>query len=156
MDKASPDQLEGSKKHKTKKKPIKVVYISNPMRVKTTAAEFKGLVQELTGQDSDIADLFKFNEMERPGEVAADVTHRASGSTDCQKHGVGSSAELNLHHHQHQHRQQDPDRSRPPFDVFDELFNPQGFEDLNCFVPSTSSYYESSSHFDDTGRMDKV
>ncbi|XP_025814730.1 transcription factor SOX-4-like isoform X2 [Panicum hallii] len=35
------------------KKQIKVVYISNPMRVKTSAAGFRALVQELTGRDAD-------------------------------------------------------------------------------------------------------
>ena len=35
------------------KKPIKVVYISNPMRVKTSAAGFRALVQELTGRHAD-------------------------------------------------------------------------------------------------------
>nr|TKW17332.1 hypothetical protein SEVIR_5G359300v2 [Setaria viridis] len=35
------------------KKPIKVLYISNPMRVKTSAAGFRALVQELTGRDAD-------------------------------------------------------------------------------------------------------
>ena len=36
----------------TKKKPVKVVYIANPMKVNTSAAEFRALVQELTGQDA--------------------------------------------------------------------------------------------------------
>uniref|UniRef100_A0ACD5W0B8 Uncharacterized protein n=1 Tax=Avena sativa TaxID=4498 RepID=A0ACD5W0B8_AVESA len=35
------------------KKPIKVVYISNPMRVKASAADFRALVQELTGRHAD-------------------------------------------------------------------------------------------------------
>jgi hypothetical protein len=35
------------------KKPIKVVYITNPMRVKTSAARFRALVQELTGRHAD-------------------------------------------------------------------------------------------------------
>ena len=35
------------------KKPIKVVYISNPMRVKTNEAGFRALVQELTGRHAD-------------------------------------------------------------------------------------------------------
>ncbi|KAG6596170.1 Sigma factor binding protein 1, chloroplastic, partial [Cucurbita argyrosperma subsp. sororia] len=35
-----------------KNQPLKVVYISNPMRVQASAAEFRGLVQELTGQDA--------------------------------------------------------------------------------------------------------
>uniref|UniRef100_A0ACD5XZM6 Uncharacterized protein n=1 Tax=Avena sativa TaxID=4498 RepID=A0ACD5XZM6_AVESA len=34
-------------------KPIKVVYISNPMRVKTSAADFRALVQDLTGRHAD-------------------------------------------------------------------------------------------------------
>lgn len=46
-----------SGKHKRKSggggKPIKVVYISNPMRVKTSAADFRSLVQELTGRHAD-------------------------------------------------------------------------------------------------------
>ncbi|KAG9454949.1 hypothetical protein H6P81_007853 [Aristolochia fimbriata] len=36
---------------------IKVVYISNPMKVKASASEFRALVQELTGQDSDPAEM---------------------------------------------------------------------------------------------------
>ena len=45
-----------SKKHgKKTKKGIKVVYISSPMKVKTSASEFRALVQELTGKDSDTA-----------------------------------------------------------------------------------------------------
>ncbi|XVF31055.1 hypothetical protein REPUB_Repub16aG0112400 [Reevesia pubescens] len=40
---------------KVKKNPIKVKYISSPMMVKASnAAEFRAIVQELTGQYSDI------------------------------------------------------------------------------------------------------
>ncbi|XP_062232587.1 uncharacterized protein LOC133929845 [Phragmites australis] len=35
------------------KKPIKVVYIGNPVRVTTSAASFRALVQELTGRHAD-------------------------------------------------------------------------------------------------------
>ncbi|XP_011653858.1 sigma factor binding protein 2, chloroplastic [Cucumis sativus] len=42
------------------KKPIKVVYISNPMKVQTSASGFMALVQELTGQDADFPDPSKF------------------------------------------------------------------------------------------------
>ncbi|KAK4794183.1 hypothetical protein SAY86_012177 [Trapa natans] len=41
--------------------PIKVVHISNPIRVKATASEFRALVQELTGQDSELPDLARFS-----------------------------------------------------------------------------------------------
>jgi len=45
-----------SSKHKSAgggRKPIKVLYIDNPMRVKTSAAGFRALVQELTGRHAD-------------------------------------------------------------------------------------------------------
>lgn len=40
-----------SKKSKNKR-PLKVVYISNPKRVKATPSEFRALVQELTGKNA--------------------------------------------------------------------------------------------------------
>ncbi|KAK1319345.1 hypothetical protein QJS10_CPB04g00499 [Acorus calamus] len=58
MDKVSVNSKIRSPKQqptKAKKKPIKVVYISNPMRVETSPSEFRSLVQELTGQDSDVS-----------------------------------------------------------------------------------------------------
>ncbi|XP_042501330.1 uncharacterized protein LOC122079139 [Macadamia integrifolia] len=59
MDKVSTvhQSIKSSKQFKSKKKPskpIKVVYISSPMKVKTSASEFRALVQELTGRDSDL------------------------------------------------------------------------------------------------------
>ncbi|EOA24870.1 hypothetical protein CARUB_v10018159mg [Capsella rubella] len=53
--KPSPLSRKSSPKHKKKtnnNKPIKVRYISNPMRVETCASKFRELVQELTGQDA--------------------------------------------------------------------------------------------------------
>lgn len=42
---------------KVKKNPIKIKYISSPMMVKASnAAEFRAIVQELTGQNSDIGE----------------------------------------------------------------------------------------------------
>ncbi|XP_010554768.1 PREDICTED: sigma factor binding protein 1, chloroplastic-like [Tarenaya hassleriana] len=41
-----------AKTAKKKTKPIKVRYISNPMKVETCASKFRELVQELTGQDA--------------------------------------------------------------------------------------------------------
>ncbi|KAA0034768.1 hypothetical protein IC582_022661 [Cucumis melo] len=47
----------GKKQAKRSKKStaadFKVVYISSPMKVKTSASKFRSLVQKLTGQDSD-------------------------------------------------------------------------------------------------------
>ncbi|CAH8363357.1 unnamed protein product [Eruca vesicaria subsp. sativa] len=49
VSKRPPKQM---KKTASTNKPIKVRYISNPMRVKTCASKFRELVQELTGQDA--------------------------------------------------------------------------------------------------------
>ncbi|XP_040991097.1 uncharacterized protein LOC121238324 [Juglans microcarpa x Juglans regia] len=46
---------------KRSKKPLKVVYISTPMKVKTSASEFRDLVQKLTGRDSDTARFMELN-----------------------------------------------------------------------------------------------
>ncbi|KAF8716786.1 hypothetical protein HU200_025878 [Digitaria exilis] len=62
------------------KKPIKVVYISNPMRVETSAAGFRALVQELTGRDADPS---KYSPDELVGEVAsAAAAAAAAGDLD--------------------------------------------------------------------------
>ncbi|GAU49871.1 hypothetical protein TSUD_366270 [Trifolium subterraneum] len=42
---------------KRDKKDIKVTYISSPVKVKTNASNFRALVQELTGQDSNVAEI---------------------------------------------------------------------------------------------------
>lgn len=42
------------------KKQLKVVYICSPLKVETSPSEFRALVQELTGQDADVPDPFKF------------------------------------------------------------------------------------------------
>ncbi|GLT93272.1 hypothetical protein SLE2022_110730 [Rubroshorea leprosula] len=41
------------RRNSTTKKGFKVVYISSPIEVKTCASNFRALVQELTGKDSD-------------------------------------------------------------------------------------------------------
>ena len=40
------------------KKDVKVTYISSPMMVNTSASNFRALVQELTGQASNVAEMF--------------------------------------------------------------------------------------------------
>ncbi|XVF00222.1 hypothetical protein REPUB_Repub03eG0266400 [Reevesia pubescens] len=56
--------MKSHKKHSRRsnsKKDIKVVYISSPMKVKTCVSQFRSLVQELTGKDSDVAVRFMDN-----------------------------------------------------------------------------------------------
>nr|CAD1821974.1 unnamed protein product [Ananas comosus var. bracteatus] len=50
-------------KLKKEQAPLKVVYISDPVKVTARPAEFRALVQRLTGRDSDIADLSRFDPM---------------------------------------------------------------------------------------------
>lgn len=53
-----PRVMSCDKKTKSKrnvKSSLKVVYISSPMKVKTSAMRFRSLVQELTGRHSDVS-----------------------------------------------------------------------------------------------------
>lgn len=55
-----------------KKAAIKVVYISNPVRVSTSVSEFRAVVQELTGRDSDVAEnIEKYATAETTGKPDA-------------------------------------------------------------------------------------
>jgi VQ motif len=57
-----------------KKKPLKVVYISNPMKFVATPDEFRAVVQQLTGWQSNIVDV-----AESRGFLTAGI---ADGSTN--------------------------------------------------------------------------
>ncbi|KAA8537340.1 hypothetical protein F0562_026973 [Nyssa sinensis] len=50
-----------NKKSSRRKERVKVVYISSPMKVKTSASRFRALVQELTGRHSDVSRLMELN-----------------------------------------------------------------------------------------------
>ncbi|CAI9769483.1 unnamed protein product [Fraxinus pennsylvanica] len=62
----SVPRVMSSDKKKTKSKrniknSLKVVYISSPMKVKTSATRFRSLVQELTGRHSDVSRFMEYN-----------------------------------------------------------------------------------------------
>ncbi|EHA8588880.1 sigma factor binding protein 1, chloroplastic [Cocos nucifera] len=137
MEKLSVHQ-KNTKQAKAKKKPIKVVYISNPMKVKASASEFRDLVQELTGRDSNVADLSRLPAVEESGDpppaapesstgpptLPNPATNRSSNPCDNALKSVSGS---------------------DPYDVFDEAFNPQMLENLPGFSPSPL-YYEPQTH----------
>ncbi|XP_024975566.1 uncharacterized protein LOC112513511 [Cynara cardunculus var. scolymus] len=50
MEKLPAAKHEKRSQKSSKKKPVKVVYISNPMKIKATPSEFRAVVQQLTGQ----------------------------------------------------------------------------------------------------------
>ncbi|XP_020274503.1 uncharacterized protein LOC109849115 [Asparagus officinalis] len=68
---ARPKSPRKAKAKRQNQQPMKVVYITNPIRFNTSASEFRSLVQELTGKDSDIADnLAKYSDDTRAATVA--------------------------------------------------------------------------------------
>uniref|UniRef100_A0A5B6YQP6 VQ domain-containing protein n=1 Tax=Davidia involucrata TaxID=16924 RepID=A0A5B6YQP6_DAVIN len=57
------DDMKNKKNSTTRRKreKVKVVYISSPMKVKTSASKFRALVQELTGRHSDVSRFMELN-----------------------------------------------------------------------------------------------
>jgi hypothetical protein len=128
-----------AKKTKSKKNnPIKVVYISNPMKVKTSASQFKGLVQELTGQDAEFPDPTKFH-----GSDGGDVVGHQSVSdhpTMMMKKNIGGDD----NDHSREVPVVDPSREPPQFEPLDDVFTPQMIESLSGLLPA-SVFYDSIS-----------
>ncbi|XVF40903.1 hypothetical protein PTKIN_Ptkin01aG0154100 [Pterospermum kingtungense] len=130
-----------SKKKKNSNKPIKVVYISNPMKVKTSASKFRALVQELTGQDAEFPDPTKFTDTDT--ETDEDISGRnqtipdaVENSTDDQAQEVSRVEEPPAGHHHHE--KQYPPRAHDlgtPHETFDEVFTPQMLENFTGLLP---------------------
>ncbi|XP_054816335.1 uncharacterized protein LOC129316099 isoform X1 [Prosopis cineraria] len=86
--KRNDDVLMKKKKKKDQKKNIKVTYISSPMKVKTSASNFRALVQELTGQDSNVAEKFDLQESadhDHDDDHAAMAGPSSNGGGDVQR-----------------------------------------------------------------------
>ncbi|KAI4382951.1 hypothetical protein MLD38_008841 [Melastoma candidum] len=73
------------------KKGLKVIYISSPMKVTTSAAEFRAAVQELTGRDSDITRFTDCSDGYRPSHEYLGG-HRRQGSKDQVQNSSNQSA----------------------------------------------------------------
>ncbi|XP_008786822.1 uncharacterized protein LOC103705024 [Phoenix dactylifera] len=121
-----------TKQAKAKKTPIKVVHISNPRKVKASPAEFRNLVQELTGQDSNVADFSKFPDVEDTGDLPPPPPEPTSGAT-----GTPRPSPV-------VHRTSDPChnafRNLPsPFEMIDEAFDLQMLENIPGFLPSIAA-----------------
>ncbi|KAK7271495.1 hypothetical protein RJT34_27445 [Clitoria ternatea] len=72
--------MKGKKQGKRNcKKDIKVTYISSPMKVEICASKFRELVQELTGQDSNVAEVFVEPNYDSPH--GGDGVHHKGSST---------------------------------------------------------------------------
>ncbi|XVE90719.1 hypothetical protein DITRI_Ditri20bG0099900 [Diplodiscus trichospermus] len=124
-----------SKKKKNTNKPIKVVYISNPMKVTTSASKFRALVQELTGQDAELPDPTKFTDTDEDTSSGNQtVPDAAKNSTDDHAQEVprveDQPACYHEHEQQHSTRANDHD---VPYETFDEVFTPQMLENFTGF-----------------------
>ncbi|KAB1222192.1 Sigma factor binding protein 1, chloroplastic [Morella rubra] len=125
----SVHQRKPTKRTKSKKgsNPIKVVYISNPMKVKTCASRFRALVQELTGQDAELPDPTKFSVCDN------DVGWHQTVPDPVMKIGDDDHSPevpaVDLCHEQ-------PESSSCQFEPFDDVFTPQMIENLSGLFPA--------------------
>ncbi|CAI0374642.1 unnamed protein product [Linum tenue] len=70
--------------HKVLNEPMKVVYISNPMKFEIGASEFRSLVQELTGQDAEFPpSLRRRHHSNNPPAAAASNSSLDNSSSNC-------------------------------------------------------------------------
>lgn len=109
-----------------KKQPLKVVYISNPMRVHTSASEFRALVQELTGRDAEFPDPSKF--YPASCEIMNDLEKKvvAEGEEDEQVLLLDSSC--------------DDDFFRSSYESFEDILRKDLMENLGAISTSLLNY----------------
>ncbi|XP_004511048.4 uncharacterized protein [Cicer arietinum] len=79
--------------NKRDKKEIKVTYISSPVKVKTNASNFRALVQELTGQDSNVAEITTMPLEEKDCVIDERILDKGASSTN------HMPQDYNLHQH---------------------------------------------------------
>ncbi|KAJ0444670.1 putative sigma factor binding protein [Helianthus annuus] len=119
-----------TKKHTNNNNNLKVVYISSPMKVKTSASRFRSLVQELTGRDSDITryNAGYFDDPVAPTTTSTSTQGGSSSSLDAQR--VDSkTVEFT------QQAMFDSSES-----LLDDVFSSEMFDQLDGILPSYSLY----------------
>ncbi|XP_061366795.1 sigma factor binding protein 1, chloroplastic-like [Gastrolobium bilobum] len=140
----TPTKRSKPKNNKNKNKPIKVVYISNPMKVKTSASEFRALVQKLTGRDAESPpDPSRYG----GGNGGGDSGYMVDSDEGCVKKTV---------HGENDHTLVMPPQVEPSnvqgqkrngvstmenFEPFDDVFTAQMIENVSAFLPD-SVFYE--------------
>ncbi|KAI3967364.1 hypothetical protein MKW92_052453 [Papaver armeniacum] len=137
-------------------KPVKVVYISNPMKVKTSVSEFRSLVQELTGRDYDISsfDRSRFTDSNEIDNFQT-VPHDDHRSENMKVNLATNNIKDSIHHHQQQQQQygafieevlgfdypcwmSTPSYSSSSiFEPLDDVFAPRVMESMNGVLPLT-------------------
>ncbi|CAA3026027.1 Hypothetical predicted protein [Olea europaea subsp. europaea] len=137
------NQKKASKQPKNKKKPVKVVYITNPIKFKTSASEFRSLVQELTGQDADMPEYSpRFVEDNDVGD-RTEVADAVKVVEDHAPSEVVPTVVGQLHPNYGEISR----RSDPGFGIFDDfLYPPQIVDNFQELVPSNQ--WHETTHFD--------
>ncbi|CAJ1914887.1 unnamed protein product [Sphenostylis stenocarpa] len=135
----SVQQRTPTKKTKPRKKntphPVKVVYISNPMKIKASASEFRALVQELTGQDAQSPpDPTRLHALDSSDDSSSDKV------TNVDDHVLPLPQDPNDSVQHQQLLQQQPSSSFEALD--DDVFTPQMIESISSLLPP-SLFYES-------------
>ncbi|KAF3442143.1 hypothetical protein FNV43_RR16059 [Rhamnella rubrinervis] len=139
---SSIQQRKSTKITKTKKKqPVKVVYISNPMKVKASAADFRSLVQQLTGQDAEFPDPTKFPaaaiDVDVGGHQVVTESTKMIRDDDDDEAVVDEVASMET---SSCHEQPDSSGSTSLFEPFDDAFMPQMIENLSGVFPAALLY----------------
>ncbi|XP_065857033.1 sigma factor binding protein 1, chloroplastic-like [Euphorbia lathyris] len=109
-----------SKLLKTMKKPLKVVYISNPIKFQISASQFRALVQEFTGQHSDPS---KFMSAHVAGDQNVEVAAAAADLNGRQKQQEQISDDLMVESA-----------------GFDDVFTPEMIDNLSGLMDSGLFY----------------
>lgn len=133
---------------------LKVVYISSPMKVKTSASRFRTLVQELTGRDSDISRFMdtSSNVIEAKDFEILPDNYRLSNSS--------ANKEQNQHQLSSFPVEEDPHRDSPtssdslleqPPSFSDLVMNEQYYQGM-----LTSDFFNDSSELDVLGSYDAL
>lgn len=143
---------------KSKKKPIKVVYISNPMKVKVTASEFRALVQELTGQDAELPkDLSRFQNPDSDGGDGGHQTDSDNSVTKSTGHESDHTVVMPPHVDPNSNNSEGQVGSAMEgFELFDhDVFAPEIMENISAFLPP-GIFYESAQVDEVFRRLDAV
>ncbi|CAI9089796.1 OLC1v1024431C1 [Oldenlandia corymbosa var. corymbosa] len=128
-----PQVMNRSNKCKRKKKSsmdslLKVVYISSPMKVETSASRFRTLVQELTGRDSDISRYMDSdNNNNNYTSNSKEFLHQGFEIMPDLKRVSKSTAD-NHHHHQYHHHHLNSSSSFSPSSSESNLVEEQEHE----------------------------
>ena len=139
--------------------PIKVVYISNPMKVKTSASQFRALVQELTGQDSELPDPTKYSNKDehvggRQHQTAPDPMINDDNKDDGDDDDDDHSQQEEVPTVDPSTSQEQPESSSSQLEPYDDVFTPQMIDSFSGLLPNTVFY--DSPQLDVLRRLDTV